>query len=89
MLLQVNVYRVRTASITLEDPSRENPSCGDQVSTAQTTVLSANVNQPRNTKQRFALYPASQRIVCSGATGGRSNNVKKTLIVGFRLDNGI
>lgn len=51
-----NVSRARTASITLEDPSRENASCGDQVSTAQTTMLPANVNQRRNTKQRFALH---------------------------------
>ncbi|CDM60434.1 hypothetical protein LPU83_pLPU83b_0449 (plasmid) [Rhizobium favelukesii] len=43
MVLQVNVYHVHAAFVTLEDPSGENPSCGDQVSTAQTTVLPANV----------------------------------------------
>ncbi|WP_394893836.1 hypothetical protein ACG873_31275 [Mesorhizobium sp. AaZ16] len=81
MLLQVNVCHVNTASITQEDPSRENPSCGDQVSTAQTTVLSANVNQRRNTKQR-----ASHNILCLNASSGRTitgrrlNNVKKDLM---------
>ncbi|QLL64411.1 hypothetical protein FKV68_23580 (plasmid) [Sinorhizobium mexicanum] len=38
MPLQVNVNHGHIASITLEDPSRESPSCGDRVSTAQTTV---------------------------------------------------
>ena len=72
ILLQESVT-ARTAPITLEDPSREYPSCGDQVSTAQTTVLPANVRLRYKTT----------------SDDGQMNNVKKGLINDKRLDNGI
>lgn len=64
MLWQVNVYHVHIASITLEDLSRESPSCGGLQSTAQTTVLSASA-QPISSASR---YSASQYIPRLNAT---------------------
>ncbi len=82
------MYHVHTASVTLEDPSGENPSCRDQVSTAQTTVLPANVIN--NATRNSGPHIHSLTLVRSNdARPAVVEHVKKSLIYAERLDNTI
>ncbi|WEX90066.1 hypothetical protein PZN02_005416 [Sinorhizobium garamanticum] len=84
----MNLYHVHTASVTLKDPSGENPSCGDQVSTAQTTVLAANVIN--NATRNSGPHIHSLTLVRSNdARPAVVEHVKKSLIYAERLDNTI
>jgi hypothetical protein len=88
MVLQVNVYHVHTAFVTLEDPSGENPSCGDQVSTAQTTVLPATVIN--NATPNSGSHTHVLALVRSNDTRPDVvKHVKKSLKNARRLDNTI
>jgi hypothetical protein len=51
MGLQVRVIDPQTASNTLEGPHLRRPSCGEQMSTAKTTVLPASDHHWRQEEQ--------------------------------------